>query len=68
MTVTQSRYSPGQVTWSVPAGATNVSFTIAAGSGGGSKSPSDGSLWNHSRGGFGRLVTSLSHQEVVHTI
>ena len=54
MTVTQSRYSPGQVTWSVPAGATNVSFTIAAGSGGGSKSPSDGSLWNHSRGGFGR--------------
>ena len=54
MTVTQSRYSPGQVTWFVPAGATNVTFTIAAGSGGGSKSPSDGSLWNHSRGGFGR--------------
>ena len=54
MTVTQSRYSPGQVTWSVPAGATNVTFTIAAASGGGSKSPSDGSLWNHSRGGFGR--------------
>ena len=53
-TVTQSRYSPGQVTWSVPAGATNVTFTIAAASGGGSKSPSDGSLWNHSRGGFGR--------------
>jgi hypothetical protein len=38
----------------VPAGATNVTFTIAAASGGGSKSPSDGSLWNHSRGGFGR--------------
>ena len=54
MTVTQSRYSPGQVTWFVPAGATNVTFTIAAASGGGSKSPSDGSLWNHSRGGFGR--------------
>ena len=53
-TVTQSRYSPGQVTWFVPAGATNVTFTIAAASGGGSKSPSDGSLWNHSRGGFGR--------------
>ena len=54
MTVTQSRYSPGQVTWFVPAGATNVTFTIAAASGGGSKSPSDGSLWNHDRGGFGR--------------
>ena len=54
MTVTQSRYSPGQVTWFVPAGATNVTFTIAAGSGGGSKAPSDGSSWNHSRGGFGR--------------
>ena len=53
-TITQSRNSPGQVTWFVPAGATNVTFTIAAGSGGGSKSPSDGSLWNHSRGGFGR--------------
>ena len=53
-TVTQNRYSPGQVTWTVPAGATNVTFTIAAASGGGSKSPSDGSLWNHSRGGFGR--------------
>ena len=53
-TITQSRNSPGQVTWFVPAGATNVTFTIAAGSGGGSKSPSNGSLWNHSRGGFGR--------------
>ena len=53
-TITQSRNSPGTVTWTVPAGATNVTFTIAAGSGGGSKSPSNGSLWNHSRGGFGR--------------
>ena len=53
-TITQNRFSPGTVTWTVPAGATNVTFTIAAGSGGGSKSPSDGSLWNHSRGGFGR--------------
>jgi len=53
-TITQSRNSPGTVTYTVPAGATNVTFTIAAGSGGGSKSPSDGSLWNHSRGGFGR--------------
>ena len=53
-TITQRRNSPGTVTWTVPAGATNVTFTIAAGSGGGSKSPSDGSLWNHSRGGFGR--------------
>ena len=53
-TVTFNRFSPGSVTWTVPAGATNVSFTIAAASGGGSKSPSNGSLWNHSRGGFGR--------------
>ena len=49
-TVSFSRFSPGSVTWTVPAGATNVTFTIAAASGGGSKSPSNGSLWNHSRG------------------
>ena len=53
-TVSFSRFSPGSVTWTVPAGATNVTFTVAAASGGGSKSPSNGSLWNHSRGGFGR--------------
>ena len=44
-TITQSRNSPGTVTWTVPAGATSVTFTIAAGSGGGSKSFS-GSLWD----------------------
>ena len=50
MTVSFSKFSPGSVTWSVPAYATNVTFTVAAASGGGSAS----TTWNHSRGGFGR--------------
>ena len=40
----------GQVTKSIPAGSTNVRFSIGAASGGGSAS----TTWNHSRGGFGR--------------
>ncbi len=40
----------GQVTRSIPAGSTNVRFSIGAASGGGSAS----TTWDHSRGGFGR--------------
>ena len=40
----------GQKTISIPAGSTNVRFSIGAASGGGSASTS----WNHSRGGNGR--------------
>ena len=50
MTVSFSKFSPGSVTWSIPAYATNVTFTVAAAGGGGSQS----TTWNHSRGGFGR--------------
>jgi len=40
----------GQRTIQIPAGSTNVRFSIGAASGGGSAS----TTWNHSRGGFGR--------------
>lgn len=52
MTVSFSRFSPGSVTWTVPAGATNVTFTVAAGGGGGSKPTNNN--WSHNDGGGGR--------------
>ena len=46
-----SQFSPGTVSWTVPANAPYVSFTVAAASGGGSTSTAG---WDWSRGGFGR--------------
>ena len=51
MTVSFSKFSPGTVSWTVPANSLYVIFTVGAASGGGSQSSGG---WNHSRGGFGR--------------
>ena len=51
-TYSASRYGTYQVL--IPEYSTSVRVSIGAASGGGSKSPSDGSLWNWGNGGFGR--------------
>ena len=51
---TFSNNNTGTHQYTIPAGAYNVTFSVAAAGGGGSKSPSDGSLWNHGNGGGGR--------------
>ena len=49
---TFSNYNPGTHQWTIPAGATEVSFSVAGAGGGGSKPV--GGEWNHDDGGGGR--------------
>ena len=49
---TFSNYNPGTHQYTIPAGATEVSFSVAGAGGGGSK-PVNGS-WYHDDGGGGR--------------
>lgn len=51
--VSLSTYSPGNITWTIPANAINVNFTIAGAGGGGSNASSVGQ-WYHALGGSGR--------------
>ena len=66
MTVSFSKFSPGSVSWTIPAYATNVTFTVAAASGGGSQSSGG---WNYSRGGFGRAGNfTISTRDYAYTL
>ena len=49
---TFSNYNPGTHQWTIPAGATEVSFSVAGAGGGGSKPV--GGEWYHDDGGGGR--------------